>query len=148
MALSKQVTVIYPVIFAKPHQPVSFELDLNVDFTYLVNFNFSLHCVHFVNTNQLFYVHFGRASIASEDQNSNNFQWEHAPRPPLELHAARVILKVNWTDHSKIASSGSVSSLDFSAVLLCRGVPVGVVYVGNNAVFTSEVVLRQNQAGS
>ena len=25
MALSKQVTVIYPVISAKPHQPVSFE---------------------------------------------------------------------------------------------------------------------------
>ena len=30
MALSKQVTVIYSVIFAKPHQPVSFELDLNI----------------------------------------------------------------------------------------------------------------------
>ena len=66
MALSKEVTVMYPVIFAKPHQPVSFELDLNVDFTYSVNFNFSLHCVHFVNTNLLLYVHFGRASFASK----------------------------------------------------------------------------------
>ena len=66
MPLSKQVTVIYPVIFAKPHQPVSFELDLNIDFTYSVNFNFSLHCVHFVYITQLFYVHFGRASFASK----------------------------------------------------------------------------------
>ena len=65
----------------------------------------------------------------------------------MKSHAACVILKVNLPDHSKIASSGPVSSLDFSAVFMCRGVPVGVVYVGNNAVFTSEVVLRQNQAG-
>jgi len=31
MALSERVTVIYPIVFAKPHQPVSFELDLNID---------------------------------------------------------------------------------------------------------------------
>jgi len=37
-------TVIYPVIFAKPHQPVGFGLDLNVDFAYSVSFNFSLLC--------------------------------------------------------------------------------------------------------
>ena len=66
MALSKRVTVIYPVIFAKPHQPVSFELDLNIDVTYSVNFNFSLHCVHFVYINQLFCVDFGRASFVSK----------------------------------------------------------------------------------
>jgi len=45
MALSKQVTVIYPVIFAKPQQPVSFELDLNIDFTYSVNFIFSFPAI-------------------------------------------------------------------------------------------------------
>jgi len=66
MSLSKQVTLIYPVIFAKPYQPVSFELDLNIDFTYSVNFIFSLPCVHFVYINQLLYVHFGRASFASK----------------------------------------------------------------------------------
>jgi len=66
MALSKQVNMINPVIFANPHPPVSFELDLNIDFTYSVNFNFSLHCVLFVYINQLFCVHFGRASFTSE----------------------------------------------------------------------------------
>jgi len=137
--------VIYPVIFSKPHHSVCFELDLNIDFTYSVNFNFSLHCVHIVYINQLFYVQFGRASFASKTYQKPSLRakiqilskGEHAPRPPLKSHAARVILKVNWPDHPKIASSGPVSSLDFSAVLLCRGVPVGVVYVGNNAVFTS-----------
>jgi len=44
ITLSKQVTMIYPVISAKPHQPLSFELDLNIDFAYSVNFNFSLQC--------------------------------------------------------------------------------------------------------
>ena len=52
MALSKQVTVIYPVISAKPHKPVSFELDLRIDFAYSVNLNFSLLCA-FVYINQL-----------------------------------------------------------------------------------------------
>ena len=60
----KQVTIIYPVISAKLHQPVSFELDLRIDFAYLVNLNFSLLCP-FVYINQLFNVHFGKALFAS-----------------------------------------------------------------------------------
>ena len=118
MALSKQVTVIYPVISAKPHQPVSFELDLRIDFTYSVNRNFSLLCPFWVYFNQLFNVRFGRASFASKTYQKpslwtkiQNFHGGACPQTPYKSHTACVILKVNWPDHSKIHAASSSSAI-------------------------------------
>jgi len=40
-----------------------------------------------------------------------------------------------------------VLNMEFSVVLWCRGVPVGVVYAGNNAMFRSEVFPQRTRMG-
>ena len=40
-----------------------------------------------------------------------------------------------------------VLNMEFSVVLWCRGVPVGVVYAGNNAMFRSKVFPQRTRTG-